>query len=71
MQRMNHFHSKDVDILLTDPQVLGCFNPRISETAAHVTEAYEEGTGHIKLYLPEGEIDFGVATPCCLIPGSR
>lgn len=63
MLRMNHRHSKDVDIFLTDPQVLGFFNPRISETAANVTEVYEEGTGHIKLYLPEGEIDFVVATP--------
>jgi hypothetical protein len=63
MLRMNHRHSKDGGIFLTDPQVLGCFNSRISETAARVTEAYEEGTGHIKLYLPEGEIDFVVATP--------
>jgi len=68
MLRMDHRHSKDVDIFLTDPQILGLFNPRISEAAANVSEVYEESAGHIKLYLPEGEIDFVVATP--LLPDS-
>lgn len=63
MLRLNHRHSKDVDIFLEDTQVLGFFNPRISEAATDVTASYEESAGHIKLYLPQGEIDFVVATP--------
>lgn len=68
MLRMNHRHSKDVDIFLSDPQVLGFFNPRISEAAQEVTNSYEESAGHVKLYLPQGEIDFVVATPLTADP---
>lgn len=68
MLRMNHRHSKDIDIFLADPQVLGLFNPRISDAAQVVTTAYEESSGHIKLYLPEGEIDFVVANPLTTEP---
>ena len=68
MLRMNHRHSKDVDIFLSDPQVLGFFNPRISEAAQEVTNSYEESAGHVKLYLPQGEIDFVVANPLTADP---
>ena len=63
MLRMNHRHSKDVDIFLADQQVLGFFNPRVSDAAQGMTTAYDESAGHIKRYLPEGEIDFVVANP--------
>lgn len=33
MLRMNHRHSKDIDVFLSDPQVLGFFNPRMSDSA--------------------------------------
>ncbi len=68
MLRLNHRHSKDIDIFLADPQVLGFFNPRISETAHDASTAYEEGPGHVKLYLPKGEIDFVVASPLLVDP---
>lgn len=63
MLRMNHRHSKDVDIFLADQQVLGFFNPRVSDAAQGMTTAYDESAGHVKLYLAEGEIDFVVANP--------
>ena len=68
MLRLNHRHSKDIDIFLADPQVLGFFNPRISEVAQDVSTAYEESSGHVKLYLPYGEIDFVVASPLLADP---
>ena len=68
MLRMNHRHSKDIDIFLADPQALGFFNPRLSDVAQGVTTSYEESGGHIKLYLPDGEIDFVVADSLTLEP---
>ena len=68
MLRMNHRHSKDIDIFVADPQVLGFFNPRISDAARELSSAYEESSGHIKLYLPDGEIDFVAAYPLTAAP---
>lgn len=68
MLRMNHRASKDIDIFLPDHQWLGFVNPRISEAAQDLTESYEESAGHVKLYLPEGEIDFVVAEPLTAEP---
>jgi len=68
MLRMNHRHSKDIDIFLTDPATVGLFNPRLSDAALDTTSSYDESPGHIKLFLPEGEIDFVVATPLTTAP---
>lgn len=68
MLRLDHRASKDIDIFLPDLQLLGFFSPRISEAAQDLTESYEESTGHVKLYLPEGEIDFVVAEPLTNAP---
>jgi hypothetical protein len=57
-----HRKSKDIDIFVPDPQFLGYVNPRLSSKAEEVTDNYKVGTEFVKLFLPEGEIDF-VASP--------
>ena len=63
MFRYRHRLSKDIDIFLPDPQYLGYVTPRLSDTAASLTEEYTEMPGSfVKLQFEEGEIDF-VAAP--------
>ena len=62
MLRHGHRVSKDIDIFVPDPQYLGYVTPRLSDVAASVTQDYDEGAQHVKLFLPQGEIDF-VASP--------
>lgn len=58
-----HRLSKDIDIFVPDPQYLGYVTPRLSDTAASLTEEYTEMPGSfVKLQFEEGEIDF-VAAP--------
>ena len=61
MLHINHRRSKDIDIFLEDSQLLGFFNPRISDSALRVTPDFEEGAGFVKLFLAPGEIDVVVA----------
>lgn len=63
MLRLHHRRSKDIDIFLPDAQLLGLFNPRLSDRALALTSDYDEGASHVKLFFPEGEIDFVVAEP--------
>lgn len=58
MLRYHRRMSKDVDIFVPDPQILGYLTPRLSAVAEGITENYEEAAGYIKLILPTGEIDF-------------
>lgn len=58
MLKYRHRISKDVDIFVGDPQLLGHLNPRLSPAAEAVTSVYEEGNEFVKLRLPGGEIDF-------------
>ena len=63
MFRYGHRLSKDIDIFVPDPQFLGYVTPRLSDTAASLTEEYTEMPGSfVKLQFEEGEIDF-VAAP--------
>ena len=63
MFRYGHRLSKDIDIFVPDPQYLGYVTPRLSDTAASLTEHYTEMPGSfVKLQFEEGEIDF-VAAP--------
>lgn len=63
MFRYAHRLSKDVGIFVPDPQYLGYVTPRLSDTAASLTEEYTEMPGSfVKLQFEEGEIDF-VAAP--------
>lgn len=68
MLRYGHRFSKDIDIFVPDPQSLGFVTPRLSDVAESITTDYVEAAGYVKLYLPEGEIDF-VATPNLTAPG--
>lgn len=58
-----HRLSKDIDIFVPDPQFLGYINPRIGGKAEDITQHYVDGAGYVKLYLPEGEIDFVASAP--------
>lgn len=63
MFRYGHRLSKDIDIFVPDPQYLGFVTPRLSDTAADLTQDYTEMAGSfVKLQFEEGEIDF-VAAP--------
>ena len=68
MLRYGHRYSKDIDIFVPDPQSLGFVTPRLSDAVESITGDYVEGPGYVKLYLPEGEIDF-VAAPNLTAPG--
>ena len=69
MLRHNHRSSKDIDIFFSDPQPLGYVNPAFGGVAEQMTSEYEVSEGHVKLYFPEGEIDF-VAAPLLTAPGA-
>lgn len=58
MRTYRHRYSKDIDIFVADPQVIGHLTPRLSAVAEGVTDQYEEGGQWVKLKLPGGEIDF-------------
>lgn len=63
MFRYRHRLSKDIDIFVPDPQYLGFVTPRLSDTAAEMTEDYiEMDNSFVKLQFDEGEVDF-VASP--------
>ena len=51
MLRLNHRQSKDIDIFISDQQLLGLFSPRLSDFASALTDDYDESSGHIKLFL--------------------
>lgn len=63
MLRLNHRHSKDIDLFVPDPQYLGYFSPRLTDAAEALTTEYQEAAEYIKLHLPTGEIDIVVGTP--------
>jgi hypothetical protein len=62
MRKYKHRLSKDIDIFVPDPQALNYVTPRLSQLAEDLAVHYEETNDFIKLFLPEGEIDF-VASP--------
>ena len=63
MFRYRHRLSKDIDIFVPDPQYLGFVTPRLSDTAADMTEDYTEQSGmFVKLQFEDGEVDF-VSSP--------
>lgn len=71
MFRYRHRMSKDIDIFVPDPQYLGFVTPRLSDTAADMTEDYIEQPGmFVKLQFEEGEVTVcgNVSKPC---PASR
>ena len=63
MRRFRHRVSKDVDIFVPDPQYLGYVSPRLNDTAEALTQKFLETEMSVKLYFPEGEIDFIASDP--------
>lgn len=63
MRRHHHRFSKDIDIFVPDPQYLGYLSPRLSAKAESMTNHYDEHGSSLKLYFPEGEIDFVASAP--------
>lgn len=57
----DHRESKDVDIFLTNPYVIGALSPRLNATTEQLTGDYSEMSNFLKLRFPEGEVDFIVA----------
>jgi hypothetical protein len=46
-----------------DPQYLGYVSPRLNDTAESLTSKYLETAISVKLFFPEGEIDFIASAP--------
>ncbi|GAC1529378.1 MAG: nucleotidyl transferase AbiEii/AbiGii toxin family protein [Ramlibacter sp.] len=63
MLRLNHRHSRDIDLFVPDPQYLGHVTPRLCDAAETLTTEYVEAAGYVKLLLPAGEIDIVVGEP--------
>ncbi len=61
MLRHQHRESRDIDLFLSNPQLLPALSPRLNDAAASLTESYDESSSSLKLALDEGEIDFIVA----------
>ncbi len=68
MFRYGHRLSKDIDIFVPDPQYIGYVTPRLSDTAASLTEDYTETGLFVKLQFEEGEIDFVAASNLTVAP---
>lgn len=68
MRKHRHRISKDIDIFVPDPQLLGYLSPRQSAAAASFTSDYVEQANFVKLFLPQGEIDFVVSGPLTAAP---
>jgi predicted nucleotidyltransferase component of viral defense system len=63
MLRLNHRHSRDIDLFVPDPQYLGYLNPRLSDVAESLTDQYVEAATFLKLMMARGEIDVVVGEP--------
>ena len=63
MRRFRHRVSRDVDLFVPDPQYLGYVSPRLNDKAEELTQKYLETEMSVKLYFPEGEIDFIASAP--------
>jgi len=63
MMTYSHRDSRDIDIFITDPQLIGYLSPRLQEDIQGITDytAYDERATILKLILDKGEIDFIVA----------
>jgi len=68
MRRHRHRISRDVDIFVPDPQWLGYLTPRLNAKAESLVPDYVEQAGFLKLYFPDGEIDFVVSQPLTADP---
>lgn len=63
MLRYNHRISRDIDIFVNDIQYLSFLSPRLNDAAGRDTERYSEAANALRLFFPEGEIDFLAVAP--------
>lgn len=63
MRRFHHRFSKDVDLFVPDPQYLGYLDPELNDAVAELTPRHAREAGYLRLYFPEGEVDFIAAAP--------
>jgi hypothetical protein len=68
MFHYQHRKSKDIDIFVPDPQFLGYVNPRLGGPAEAMFPEYTDASEYVKLFMPQGEIDFVAATPLTADP---
>ncbi|UUZ66014.1 hypothetical protein LP417_24340 [Polaromonas sp. P1-6] len=70
MLRINHRHSKDVDLFVPDPQYLGYFSPRLTDAAEALTTQYEEAAEYLRLVEIGCVVDAQVVGPgqVCRLP---
>lgn len=68
MLRLDHRHSRDIDLFVPDPQYLGHVTPRLCDVAEKLTTEYVEAADYVKLLLPAGEIDIVVGQPLTAEP---
>lgn len=61
MRRHRHRLSTGIEIFLPDPQLIGHLSPRLNPAVESLTHDYDEQANFLKLYFPEGEIDFVVS----------
>ncbi len=59
--RLNHRVSNDVDIFLTDAQLLLLVTPRLNGDVAAVVRDYEEASWFLKLFFGKGVVDLIIA----------
>lgn len=58
---LRHRESRDIDIFLEDPQLLGSLSPRMNEANELDLLDYRENANGMQLTFPEGKVDFVVA----------
>lgn len=61
MLHYRHRLSKDIDIFISDPQLLTLLTPRLNDFVAEHVSDYDEQSNFLKLRFTEGEIDYVVA----------
>lgn len=66
MNYWRHRFSKDIDIFVSDAQLLNYFSPRMNGTLGD--SDYDEQMNFIKVWLPDGEIDFILARNITNLP---
>ena len=74
----NHRTSKDIDIFISNPQLLTAISPRVNDAAQGSLEDYQEMSNYVKLIFPEGKVDFivapklrDIASTDCVIEGHK
>lgn len=71
MLRHGHRRSEAIDVFVPDPQILGLLTPRLNPVAESLTPDYAEGATYVKLYFPEGQVDFIVSRHITPVPVTR